>query len=474
MKLKAEFRDFLNNSVNLNQTRIDTLTQRVETIKGFLTGSDYGATIIRFAEQGSWAHKTIIKPPTVSNEFDADLVVYVGPKPGWETKDYVLDLRRVFRASATYKDKTSMKSRCVTIDYAGDFHLDVVPIVDRGGWFEVCNRQTNTFERTDGDGFANWWRDKDKIVGSERLIETARLLKYLRDIKKTFSVKSILLVTLIGERIGILDELVDSGQFDDLPTTLKTVAGRLDDWLQARPALPNVVNPAMPSESFTRHWDQEKYDNFRNKMHSYREWIDDAYDERDRDESIRKWRRVFGDAFAKYETIDKGASAVATLAERFLPGKDLADTVLTLGRRVLDLVPASLPHMEAPKYKYSQRQIPIRVVADEKQSRDSAALRRLSSGDAIRKDSGIVFQATQTNGLPFPANDYSVMWQVVNTDREAANAGDLRGEFTRLSTRHDHFESTRYRGVHWVQAFLVGKRTNRIDGASERYFVIVA
>jgi hypothetical protein len=88
---------------------------------------------------------------TGSRGFDADLVVLVQAVNGWTPKDYVLDLRRIFNASGTYKDKLSLGNRCATLEYAGDFSLDVVPcIVGRPpvpGRFEVCNRAEDELGR---------------------------------------------------------------------------------------------------------------------------------------------------------------------------------------------------------------------------------------------------------------------------------------------------------------------------------------
>lgn len=307
MKHLTKFNAFLSDTVNLNQTRIDTLKSRTATIKSFIQDSNFGPDILEFSTQGSWAHKTIIKPVKDTNEFDADMVVYVGEVDGYEPKDYVQKLYKIFHNNGTYKPLVSRKSRCVTINYTGDFHLDIVPITVREHFFSddsyrVCNRNTNEFELTDGDGFKDWWKDKDKIVSNHRLIKGARLIKYLRDTKTTFSCKSILLTTLIGsmideEEIPIFESTLRDG-FEDVPTTFKTVFGRLDDYLQERPIMPDIKNPVLEEESFTRNWTEDQYQNFRNTIHMYRGWIDDAYDETDRTESIRKWRKLFGEGFA--------------------------------------------------------------------------------------------------------------------------------------------------------------------------------
>lgn len=72
------FTKFMTDEVNLNNSRIEDLTARVETINKFVGSSDWGPVIRRFSPQGSWAHKTIIKPAG-SGDFDADVLVLINP-----------------------------------------------------------------------------------------------------------------------------------------------------------------------------------------------------------------------------------------------------------------------------------------------------------------------------------------------------------------------------------------------------------
>ena len=52
---------------------------------------------------------------------------------------------------------------------------------------------------------------------------------------------------------------------------------------------------------------------------------------------------------------------------------------------------------------------------------------------------------------------YSIQWQVVNTGQEAVNARQPRGDFyaTDDSDKNVRWESTAYRGTHWVEAFVL-------------------
>ncbi|WP_158608737.1 SMODS domain-containing nucleotidyltransferase [Sinorhizobium meliloti] len=96
MKLVNDFKDFLKDTVNLNQTRIGRLEERVETIKSFIKSSDWEPKVTSFVEQGSWAHDTIIRPVD-GGEFDADLLVMVKAVDGWSAAQYVKELGRVFQ-----------------------------------------------------------------------------------------------------------------------------------------------------------------------------------------------------------------------------------------------------------------------------------------------------------------------------------------------------------------------------------------
>ena len=76
----------------------------------------------------------------------------VGEVEDWEPKEYVNALYRMFSASSRYKDQVQHRMRCVRIDYAGDYHLDVVPCIEREGFiwttYLVLNRDTNRAEPT--------------------------------------------------------------------------------------------------------------------------------------------------------------------------------------------------------------------------------------------------------------------------------------------------------------------------------------
>lgn len=305
MKHIRAFNDFLDDVVNLNQSRLDRLNGHVDAVETFLRKNL--DSFIKIEPQGSYATKTIIKPVNDNQEYDADIQIFVEYQEDKEPKDYIEELYDLFSEDGTYEDKVSRSSRCVTLNYARDFHLDCVPCIPKpDGTESICNRKTNQFETTDGTGYRDWFVEKNSITNGY-LRKTTKLLKYLRDHKRTFTAKSILLTTLIGSQVG---EQEDAVNFRDVPGSLQIITNRINEFLQQNPMMPSICNPALEEEDFNRHWDQDKYDNFRDKFSSYNDRINKAIEEKVHNKSIDKWRDIFGDDFGEYKDDTKSAAVV--------------------------------------------------------------------------------------------------------------------------------------------------------------------
>ena len=302
-KNSQQFQDFLKDEVNINQSRLDRLQTSVGAVDSYL--KEHLSGYQKMERQGSYALETLIKPVADNDEYDADIQIVMNPHPSWGAKDYVDAVYNTLRGNETYADKLRRKTRCITVDYAGDFHLDVVPRVTSGGKHYICNSATNQFEETDGTGYRDWFNQRNRITGGN-LKRVVRLLKYLRDHKKNYTVKSILLTTLAGNAITTSDE--GSQGVSTVADTLVTVLTKMDDYLQQHPNMPSIRNPVLPTETFNRHWDQAKYANFRNKVHSHAQTAQKAARESSNEEAIKVWRGLFGEGFGKGSSGSSGNS----------------------------------------------------------------------------------------------------------------------------------------------------------------------
>ena len=419
MKLIADFKDFLSDTVNLNQTRITLLEERAETIERFLRASDWQPTISTFITHGSWAHDTIIRPVD-GGEFDADLLVKVRPVEGWNAAQYVKSLGRVFIESARYSDKTAVYDYCVTITYADDCKIDIAPLVmDREyqGTLEVCDKRNDKFDESQPIEYTRWMREKNGYSGNNSFRKATRLIKYIRDIKKRFSCPSVLLTTLIGHRIEWFDK--DSDAFSDTPSALQTIMGRLDDWLQARPDKPVVSNPSLCTEDFADLWNDTQYANFRNFVNKYRKWIDDAINAERRPDSIEKWRKVFGDEFAKGENVAKAeASAIqqsrALLMEGAAHLDKLVDSVIDFGIGILPTWFKTPGHIQPPRWEPAQHvSRNVQVFAEYRKSKNSPRGHPINSGEALSPPGGVFFDV-RVNKFQIVPSDCYVRWRITN------------------------------------------------------------
>jgi len=298
-----QFAEFLRDEVNLNQSRLDRLETSVGAVNDYLKDNLPGYQTMD--KQGSYALGTLIKPVDDNDEYDADIQIVMNPNPKWEAKDYVHAINKTLAGNKNYVDKLRLKTRCVTVDYAGDFHLDTVPRVTSGGKHYVCNRVDNKFEETDGTGYRDWFNEKNRITGGN-LKRVVRLLKHLRDHKNSFTAKSILLTTLAGNTIKASDK--GTAAVSTVADTLETVLSRMDNYLQQHPNMPEIKNPVLPTENFNRHWDQRKYANFRNRVQSYAGTAKRAKAEPSAEKAIKIWQELFGDSFGKGGSSGGGGS----------------------------------------------------------------------------------------------------------------------------------------------------------------------
>ena len=455
MKNIEQFNTFLKDTVNLNQTRIDKATTAIKALTKFLKDNDnIKDKFISVTPQGSYRHQTIIKPPTDNNEFDVDLLFKMKEIEDFEPKDYLILIADEFKKSDRYKEKvdTTGKSRCVTIDYADDFHVDIVPSIDKDGSSWVMNRKDNTYEKTDGDGYSEWFNGRNK-KSKGFLKKVVRLIKYLRDIKSTFSAKSVLLTTLLGQQVENSDSDDD---YSDVPTALNNIVQNLDSYLQSNSTIPKVTNPILPEEDLNRHWNQDKYNNFRKKFHSIATNIKDAFEEEDENTSLEKWQDIFGSDFPSSDHV-KEEALEAISSEEF----QLGDT----------------SHCQKPKWIENKNCV-AKIDCFLYNSSGKKRLWSVRSSQCIIEGYVLKFKCITDATEPF-----EVFWQVVNTGEEAEqdhSSGGLRGDFFKghdllgklLDNQIFNWEGTRYKGKHWIQCFVI--KDGYLVAQSNRFYVNIS
>lgn len=423
-----EFNLFLRDYVNLNQTRINTLQSRVATLDDFLVDDSDLADLLAdgLIPQGSFAHKTIIRPYG-ENDFDADVLLPIEEQDDWEPKKYTVELQKALEASSRYADKTILKKRCVTVDYANDFHIDVVPFVTRSdGNTYITHRTENEFIRCDPVAFTTWIDEQTRTTNGH-LIRVIRLVKYLRD-RSSIDVPSVVLAALLAERVHSFAGVDDYG---NVATTLVSLIEDLNDYIG-----PMTLRPWVDDRIGQNLADRLTETGFKNLQSQVKTWARKMREALDAEssESVEKWRSVFGDGFGadKIESAVLASAQVPTYEKRTAPGEQFLDRDFDIPLR-LD-----------PAHRF-------RVVGRAASSgRARGRFRPISAGgNHVRIGRALQFTV---EGCTVPP-PFDVYWKVRNAGEEAASREMFRGEIRRGDLTIS--EQSNFPGSHWVQAWVV-------------------
>ena len=421
--LASAFDDFLTRKVNLTPTQLSRLNDRVDAVTSFLRDKwEYAEYIDDFVPQGSLAQKTIIRP-VLRPVFDADVLIRMQQVPGWTASDYTSKLKAGFLASATYGSMAHMRTRCVYVDYADEFHMDVVPFVT--SLTAITNNKTDAYETSNPEQF-NSWLDRKNRAANGQLPEVLRLLKYLRD-KRKLGIKSLFLTVLVGERIS--EWLGSESDYSDLPSAFATIVADLATYLSATPYLPYMADPAGTGCNLADRWNQDGYTAFRNWVTvTLAPKVAAAIAETDLPVAENLWRDVFGPDFSLLlgALVAKGSANVVPTSEQWLDRSfgipmRLSETVSMVGR-VRALGVANKPY-DLP-----------------------------SRGNRVGKGRYIDFEVRSCS----VSQPYDLYWKVRNHGDEASEKAELRGEITKgPSGSQSRAEHTAYRGSHYVEVYVV-------------------
>jgi hypothetical protein len=417
MRFKTQFNEFLENTVNLSPGRLSKLGERVAAVEKILRNSeDQDLNVVDARPQGSFAQKTIINPKDEQKGFDADMLVEfesVGLRP----TDLLARVKATLKASAKHASLVRSRTRCVTLDYAGEFNLDVVPCVRSGGTLYIANKDTGGWEPTDPDGFNGGVGERDAHAHGH-LVPAIRLCKYLRDYKGRPAIKSVILTVLLARRV----EARADSDFKDLPTTVVRLLEDLAAWCGAQPVAPVLTEPTCGAEL---RLDKTNWTAFTTQVESLATRARAACDEGDEPKSLALWRKLFGKRFPAPEQ-----------------AKRIVEAALDPGE--MDL--------------YRDCGIPTDIsetVTIRAKVRPTTGFRGglLNALGRLWKRRWLDFDIGSTTVAP----PFDVYWKVKNTGPEAAAASQLRGEITRDDNgmKATKTERTLFEGDHYVEIYVV-------------------
>lgn len=266
-------------ALQLNDAQIARVQSAYGAVGEWLSQPDSALAPYRPAiyPQGSVALGTTVRPLT-RDAFDLDFVLELGAGfPGTPMELYEL-LRKRLEQHGTYGPMIELKRRCIRLQYANDFHVDVLgartvafPIVP--GSIEVPDRKTpSVWKDSNPRGYAKWFQSRAQSAARDRFLADAeplpsdweasskntlqrivQLTKRARDVAfrdDDVAPRSIVLTTLLAHayrgRLSVYEALAEA--VDEIAVMIES----------ARPRRLIVLNPTNPAEDFSEQWDEDR------------------------------------------------------------------------------------------------------------------------------------------------------------------------------------------------------------------------
>ncbi len=338
-----EILDLIGVSVQLTQPQFDKAETSYHAVADWLgaPGSEVRDFSPDIFAQGSLRLDTTVRPMS-HTEFDLDLVCLVQiPSRYSPAVVYDLLLKRM-REHGTYDKIIVEMPRCIRLDYAGDFHLDIVPAVPDvaagGTCMKIPDRAKQRWLDTNPKGYAIWLeaqaarrqlREKAAQYSANANVEPLRdpapayakpplklsiqLFKRWRDLafasREKLAPSSIVLTTLSGQLYRGEPHPTDA---------LVTILDGIYYWSQREQI--ELYNPSNPKECITDRWREnpDAYDAFIAEVYDFRTAMHKLVDRGRYPDMVDDLKEMFGDwpvtrAFTKFAERRKTASKNGSL-----------------------------------------------------------------------------------------------------------------------------------------------------------------
>lgn len=265
--------------LQLSETKFKIAEGRYHAVGEWLgaEGSPLAAFKPKIYAQGSARIGTTVSPLHRA-EFDLDLVCEFLLLDWRKVPNPVLLLDAIearLKQNEMYKDMVERKNRCIRLNYANEFHLDILPAcpdsTGSAGCLLVPDRQAQTWKASNPQGYAAWFEAKAALALREAIAKyveplpdhtpahkketlklAVQLLKRWRDIHYDgkpdgIAPISIVLTTLAAERY--------SGQRSVNETLTCFLDGIIGDLPPTGSRL-HVLNPTNTKEDLSERWDE--------------------------------------------------------------------------------------------------------------------------------------------------------------------------------------------------------------------------
>lgn len=354
-------------SIELTATMYNDARSKYGAVGEWLGGGDGLLALLSpiIYPQGSMALGTTVRP-LIDAEFDLDLVCrllgWLGMKPA-EIYDAVYAR---LHANGMYRPILERKPRCLRLNYAGNFHLDIVPAcADRSGWGAILvpDRKLECWCPSNPEEFGRLFffacklaprsglgalakraevRPLPSPVPSEFKYPLQRIVQILKRVRDLFyngdaDMPASIVITTLAMQTYCGSESISEG-------LLGVLEGIQAQVIFAMGVLP-VLNPTNREENFTANWSEQRYQKFKKYIVAARRCLDELSMVRGLDAIASPLGGLFGERYAR--------KAIDSYTAEFKQARE--DRVLRVAPRSAALTTSAASGLTIPRNSFYGR-----------------------------------------------------------------------------------------------------------------------
>jgi hypothetical protein len=413
--------------------------------------------------QGSFRLGTMVRPIFRSDEYDIDLVCrLVIDKDAISKTELKKMIGDRLKKRDDIKRILSESRRAWMLDYPPQFHMDVLSSIPnqerRPSGILLPDKELHIWQKSNPIVYAEWFYDRMKVIFQEKRAALAEELQASIEEVPYWNVKTPLqrVVQILKRHRDIyFQNDPDNRPVSIIITTLAARAYRnqaeiFDALIDGVKAMPNYIekrgdtwwvqNPVEPDENFAERWNE-----YPNRRQAFFDWMARAHSDfvsAGQQADLRKVAEDLAPALGR-TTMTKAAASLG------LGSQVLIESTATKSDEVPVL--SDSRHCQSPPWPLA---VGYRASISGTVHRDLYQTKKLWDLTTRSVPKGVGLRFKVTTNVPEP---YEVRWQVVNTGREAAVVGQLRGGFEEGNSQIPgvRWESTAYAGTHWVEGFVL-------------------
>ena len=165
-------------------SKYEEAIRRYEAVGKWLDADDSPLHIYRptIYPQGSFRLETMIKPVNDGDEYDIDLVCHMKINKNNVTQEQLKQMVGArLKNNEKYNNILDEGRRCWTLNYANEFHMDILPAIPDyeklNDAILITDKKLRNWQHSNPKGYARWFAERMKVIFQKRKIAFAESIK---------------------------------------------------------------------------------------------------------------------------------------------------------------------------------------------------------------------------------------------------------------------------------------------------------